>query len=255
MKKKTLAKIASTVLALGLTTSVSHAGYFVPGETMGTSLDSPLPEGVFAVDLEEYGRADKQPNVNVGVNIRPRLVDAMDVLRQPPGNPGCRALRASRWPPRDQSRCRDLRTRPILGHDFGGGLTGGVSAFRAYAHAKPRPPRLSDGRTRTEGDSAKACSTRPRAAGRSCRTAASRPPSTATRCRSVRMTSCRRFHGSETFDKLTVGFTGYGTIDLENRQFVVPVTASVARAKSKSVAFSATISAASWCAASSSARS
>ena len=60
----------SFTLSISATLSISeaYANYFLPGETMGLSLDSPVPEGVFLADVETYGRADKQPDANIGVN-------------------------------------------------------------------------------------------------------------------------------------------------------------------------------------------
>ena len=72
MQTKVLSTIGAAALALSLSATVSHAGYMQPGETMGLSLISPLPEGVFAADLESYGRskpAGSPTNVDIGVNI------------------------------------------------------------------------------------------------------------------------------------------------------------------------------------------
>ena len=223
MTNKTLAKIATAVLALGLTTSVSHAGYFVPGETMGTSLDSPLPEGVFAVDLEEYGRADKQPNVNVGVNI-PVLVwstpytfygNRLEFLVAVPfahldGLLGTKVGAVT------------YAFGPIIGHDFGGGLTGGISAF-VRTPTPSQNIQAIDGRTRTEGDFRESLQY---ATASGWTFMENGGITTALKGNTLSLGQNDFFAGDftieKTFDKLTVGFTGYGAIDIENRQFVVP---------------------------------
>ena len=87
MNKKLLATLATAALTMSLTATASYAGLgFEPGETLGQALGAPLPEGLFFVDNEGYGRRDRDannggglgaaavgPGPNIGVNI-PALV-------------------------------------------------------------------------------------------------------------------------------------------------------------------------------------
>ena len=63
--KKVLAALGAAALTLGASATGAFAGYMQPGETMGVSLVSPLPEGVYFADLEDYGRS---PNLVPGTN-------------------------------------------------------------------------------------------------------------------------------------------------------------------------------------------
>ena len=220
---KTAAKLTTAILAFGLTTSISHAGYFVPGETMGTSLDSPLPEGVFAVDLEEYGRSDVQnaATANVGVNI-PVLIWSTPYTFY--GN-RLEILAAFPFAHLDGAINRigavTYALGPILGHDFGGGLTGGVSAF--IRSPSPSQNILAiDGRNRIEGDFRESLQYT--------------TASGYTFIENLGITTAFNnsaasllqndfiagdFTAEKTFDKLTIGFTGYGTTDLQNRLSIV----------------------------------
>lgn len=72
MKTKVLATLGAAVLAMGASVTASQAQIISqPGETMGVALGAPLPEGVFFVDLENYGKKDGGGAVNahLGVNI------------------------------------------------------------------------------------------------------------------------------------------------------------------------------------------
>lgn len=87
MNKKLLATLAGAAFAMTMTASASYAGLgFEPGETLGQALGAPLPEGLFFIDTEGYGRRDADadhggglgvaavgPGPNIGVNI-PALV-------------------------------------------------------------------------------------------------------------------------------------------------------------------------------------
>lgn len=69
MNTKILATLGAAALAIGASVTASKAAVLAqPGETMGVALGAPLPEGVFFVDLESYGKGDGQPN-RLGVNI------------------------------------------------------------------------------------------------------------------------------------------------------------------------------------------
>ena len=219
MKNKTAATFAAATLALGLMTSVSHAGYFVPGETMGTSLDSPLPEGVFAVDVEEYGRSDVQnaATANVGVNI-PVLVWSTPWTIY--GN-RLEFLVAVPFAHLDGAVNRvgavTYAFGPIIGHDFGGGLTGGVSAFVRTPTPSQNIQTL-DGRTQTEGDFRESL----QYASASGWTFIENAGFTSAFNNSSQSLLQNDFMAGDftikkTFDKLDIGITGYGTTDLQNR--------------------------------------
>ncbi len=92
MNKKLLATLAGAALAMTVSASTSYAGLgFEPGETLGQALGAPLPEGLFFIDTEGYGRRDRDadqggglgaaavgPGPNIGVNI-PALVYASPI--------------------------------------------------------------------------------------------------------------------------------------------------------------------------------
>ena len=72
MRKLILAAGAAT-FCLCASATASFAGMVAqPGETMGLAVGAPLPEGVFGLDLEDYGHRDNS-NGRLGVNI-PLLV-------------------------------------------------------------------------------------------------------------------------------------------------------------------------------------
>lgn len=219
MTNKTVAKLATAILALGLTTSVSHAGYFVPGETMGTSLDSPLPEGVFAVDLEEYGRSDVQnaATANVGVNI-PVLVWSTPWTFY--GN-RLEFLAAVPFAHLDGAVNRvgavTYAFGPIIGHDFGGGLTGGVSAF-VRTPTPSQNIQVLDGRTQTEGDFRESLQYTTQSGWTFIENAGFTTAfNNSSKSLGQNDFMAGDFTIKKTFDKLDVGITGYGTTDLQNR--------------------------------------
>ena len=133
MNSKTLATLGTAVFALALSATASFAGYFEPGETMGVSLVSPLPEGVFFADLENYGRSDVRganlgvPGASLGVNIpvfiwstpfsfyntRVELFFATPFITLDGGGA-------------DRIGAFSFAFGPALAHDFGNGLTGGL---------------------------------------------------------------------------------------------------------------------------------
>ena len=220
MKNKFLAKIGTAAFALALSATASFAGYFVPGETMGLSLDSPLPEGVFFADLEEYGRSDLQPNANVGVNI-PVLLwstpftfynNRLEILAAFPfahiDGLGLNRVGAVTY-----------ALGPIIAHDFGNGLTGGVSAF-VRSPTPSQNIRVIDGRSRVEGDFRESLQyVAPNLFGGltfmengGITTAFNSDPTFA-----VNDFFAGDFTVEKTFGKFTIGFTGFGNTDIENR--------------------------------------
>ena len=133
MKSKVLATIGAASLALSLSATVSHAGYMQPGETLGVSLLSPLPEGVFFADLEDYGRS---PNlvpgqkVGLGVNI-PVIIWSTPISFY---NTRLEFLAAAPFAHLDGAGLDRFGAityalGPLLAHDFGNGLTGGIGAL------------------------------------------------------------------------------------------------------------------------------
>ena len=134
MKKTSLvATLGAAALTLTMTATASYAGYMLPGETMGVSLISPLPEGVFAADLESYGRSPglaPPSTVGVGVNIpvliwstpisfyntRLEFIAAVPFVHVDGGG-------------LDRFGAITYALGPLLAHDFGGGLTGGIGAL------------------------------------------------------------------------------------------------------------------------------
>ena len=68
MQKLTVT-IGAAALAIAASATASYAQIISqPGETMGVALGAPLPEGVFFVDLESYGKRDGGTD-RLGVNI------------------------------------------------------------------------------------------------------------------------------------------------------------------------------------------
>lgn len=153
MKNKVLATVGATAFALALSTSASFANYMQPGETIGVSFLSPLPEGVFAVDLEDYGRSDHQPagTTNVGVNIplliwstpfsfyntRVELAAGIPFIHAD-GGANAVGFVAQAY-------------GVLLAHDFGGGLTGGLGVL-IRTPATSQNARIILGETTTEAD-------------------------------------------------------------------------------------------------------
>ncbi len=131
MKNKVLATLGTAALAMTLSTSASFANYMEPGETIGVSLLSPLPEGVFAVDLENYGRSDNRATspVNVGVNI-PALIWSTPFSFY---NTRIEFLAALPFIHADgainQVGFVSQAYGVFFAHDFGGGLTGGLGGI------------------------------------------------------------------------------------------------------------------------------
>lgn len=69
MKKQILNTLGAAALAFGAMGGIASAQIVgQPCETCGVALGAPLPEGVFFVDLEDYGKRDGQAN-RLGVNV------------------------------------------------------------------------------------------------------------------------------------------------------------------------------------------
>ena len=222
MNTKILAIAGAAALALTMSASASYAGFIQPGETMGVSLDSPLPEGVFFADLEDYGKADASPT-RVGVNIPVLLWSTPWTWN----NTRLEFLAAVPFAHLDgggTSRVGAITYAlgPILAHDFGNGLTGGISAF-------VRTPDPSSGNVGGTflGHNVTAADFRESLQ----YTLATGPFSGITMNENGYYTTDfdnpadpfinnllgGDFSITKTFDKITVGFTGFGHIDLQNR--------------------------------------
>jgi hypothetical protein len=223
MNNKILAVAGAAALALTLSASASYAGFIQPGETMGVSLDSPLPEGVFAADLEDYGKADGSPT-RVGVNIPVLLWSTPWTWN----NTRLEFLAAVPFAHLDgggASRVGAITYAlgPILAHDFGNGLTGGISGFVRT----PDPSSGAVGGTFL-GHNVAAADFRESLQ----YVAATGPFSGVTFNENGYYTTDfdnpadpyinnlvgGDFSISKTFDKITVGFTGFGDTDLQNRR-------------------------------------
>jgi hypothetical protein len=128
-----MATAGAAFLVLSVSAPASNASLlFQSGETMGLAYGAPLPEGVFAIDLENYGKSDGAPN-HLGVNI-PVIVWAtpfvfydtrLEVLYGAPfvhqdGLPGAVHSRVD---------FDSQALGPILAHSFGNGVSMSVSGF------------------------------------------------------------------------------------------------------------------------------
>ena len=123
MKNKLLATVGAACLALCASASVSYAASLLPGETMGLAALSPLPEGIYALDLESYGGTSTQ---RVGVNIPIAVWSTPWTF----ANTRVEFIGAVPFAHLDGTTNHTGLITPlygaIFGHDFGGGLTGGV---------------------------------------------------------------------------------------------------------------------------------
>ena len=248
MNCKFLSTLGISALALAASVSASHAGYFVPGETMGFSLLSPLPEGLFLADLETYGRADKQPDANVGVNI-PLLIwstpwtfynNRIEILAGAPfvhtdTHTGNQIIDN----PANVFGAATYALGPALSHDFGNGLSGGIGAFIRTPDPSTNVAHVF-GQTIVEGDFRESAQY----------VMSSGPLSGVVFMENAGVTSALGQHYSglqpgaypanlvalgfpapeaqndqfagdftieKTFNKVTIGFTGFGNMDLDHR--------------------------------------
>ena len=241
MQTRLLSTIGAAALALSMSATVSHAGYMQPGETMGVSLLSPLPEGVFAADLEDYGRSPRLvpgQNVGVGVNI-PLIIWSTPISFY---NTRLEILAAAPFAHVDGAGLDRIGFAGqaygfLLGHDFGGGLTGGVGALFRTPDASANIQDLS-GRTRPAADFRQSLEykipTGPfsgialieNAAFTSCLCSNYGPVSfTPDGVPSIVQNDffAGDFTAEKTFGKFTIGFTGYGNVDTDNRARLVGV--------------------------------
>lgn len=141
MKTKILATLGAASFALALTTTASHALLgFEPGENMGLATGTPLPEGVFAIDDEIYGKRDGNPG-HTGLNI-PEVVWAtpysfyntrVEFAYAGPFFHSDSYTNSASLPGGHATTLTDSRTRffnqalgILLPHDFGNGFGGSV---------------------------------------------------------------------------------------------------------------------------------
>ena len=150
MKNKIIATAGAAALAFCMSSTASHATMIAqPGELMGLAFGAPLPEGIYAVDLEDYGRADTSNlpgSTNTGVNI-PALAWSTPFSF---GGTRLEFLYAAPFIHRDGAVNRvDYYSQlfgPILAHDFGNGFNASLllgvrtpdSAFHDYTAADIR---------------------------------------------------------------------------------------------------------------------
>lgn len=222
MKMKMMATLSAAALALALSASASYAGYIQPGETMGVSLDSPLPEGVFFADLEDYGGQSNSP-ARLGVNIPVILWSTPWTFY----NNRVEFLFAAPFAHvdgagLDRVGAATFALGPILAHDFGNGLTGGLSAFIRTADPSQNIVELTH-RTAVEGDFRESLQ---------YVVPPGSPLSGLTFIENAGVESGfgqsgaiegqdDQFQGdftiSKSFDKLTIGFVGFGNIDINHK--------------------------------------
>jgi len=236
MKIKILASLGAAAMALTMSATVSQAGYMQPGETMGISLLSPLPEGVYAGDLENYGRSPNLSpgsNVGLGVNI-PVLIWSTPYSFY---NTRLEVLAAVPFAHLDGAGLDRVgflgaAVGPLLAHDFGNGLTGGLGAI---FHTEDMSSNIQDlsGRTRPAADFRESLqyvipgsgpfggiTLIENAAFTSC-LCSNYGPLSVTPDDAVVTVQNDMFAGDfsvlKTFQKFSFGFVGYGNIDTNNR--------------------------------------
>ena len=239
MKKVSLVStLGAAALTLTMTATASYAGYMQPGETMGVSLVSPLPEGVFFADLEDYGRSPgiaPPNNVGLGVNI-PVLIWSTPISFY-----NTRLEFIAAFPFAHIDGAGADRTGFItqgygvlLGHDFGGGLTGGVGALFRTGDPSPNIADLS-GRTDIGIDIRQSLQYKIPEGGPFGAFGGITLIENAAFTTTLTSVGPRVFTGDglfvppqndlfaadftaeKTFGKFTIGFTGYGNIDTNNQ--------------------------------------
>ena len=222
MNTKILTIAGALGVALTMSASVAHAGYMQPGETMGVSLDSPLPEGIFFADLENYGKSDGSPT-RLGVNIPVILWSTPFSFY----NTRIEFLAALPFAHLDGGGLNQVGAityafGPILAHDFGNGLTGGVSAFVRTPDPSQNIAAISLRRA-TEGDFRESLQYTIPAGGflGGITLIENGAITTGFGQSGLREGENDFFAGDfaieKTFGKLTVGFTGFGNIDINNK--------------------------------------
>jgi hypothetical protein len=222
MKHKLLGLAAAAGLALTASTTASFAGYVQPGETMGVSLASPLPEGVFFADLEDYGGQNNTP-VHIGVNI------PVIIWSTPWTFANSRLEFIAAFPfahidggGLDRVGAVTYALGPMLGHDFGNGLTGGIVALVRTPDPSQNVAAIT-GRRGVEGDFRESLQwvAPGNFFGLSGLTFIENGAYETGFGQSAAILGQNDlfwgdFTIEKTFDKLTVGFTGFGNIDTTN---------------------------------------
>ena len=240
MKNKVLAVAGAAVLALSMSVSASQAGYMQPGETMGVSLLSPLPEGVFFADLEDYGRSPgvvQGAHVGIGVNI-PVIIWSTPfsfyntrlefIVAAPFAHVDGAGL--------DRIGSITVGAGPLLAHDFGNGLTGGIGALFRTPDASANLQDLT-GRTASEVDFRQSLQYAIKGGAFDGITLIENAAFTTCFCTNYgpNTVSANGLPGvsaqddmfagdftiEKTLGKLTIGFTGYGDINTNNRNGLV----------------------------------
>jgi Putative MetA-pathway of phenol degradation len=231
---KVLSTIGVAALGLAMSATASFAGYMQPGETMGLSLISPLPEGVFAADLESYGRSKptgSPTNLDVGVNI-PVLIWSTPIsfyntrLEILAGFPFAHIDGSGA----DRIGFASFALGPLLAHDFGNGLTGGVGALLRTPDASQNIQDLT-GQTDTAIDLRESLQYKIPGNGpfggitlmqNAAFTTTLRKQSALTvtsdglTVRTQNDFFAGDFTAEKSFGKFTIGFVGYGNIDTNN---------------------------------------
>lgn len=131
MKNNWIAAASLAATALCASVSASQAASLEPGETMGLFALSPLPEGVFVLDNENYGGVNSAQhsgvNIPLGVwstpwviqNTRVEFLAAVPFAHYDGNAPGSL----------NHLGLITAAYGVILAHDFGGGFTGGGAAI------------------------------------------------------------------------------------------------------------------------------
>jgi Putative MetA-pathway of phenol degradation len=231
-KSSVITSLGAAALALSVSATASFAGYMQPGETMGVSLLSPLPEGVFFADLEDYGRSNLggagAPKVGLGVNI-PVIIWSTPISFY---NTRLEFIVATPFAHLDGDgldRFGGITQGygPLLGHDFGGGLTGGVGALFRTPDVSHNIQDLS-GRTAVGADFRQSLQYKVPTGPFGGITLIENAAFTSCFCRNVPITGdglavapqndmfAGDFTAQKSFGKFTIGFTGYGNIDTNN---------------------------------------
>ena len=231
LKQAFLATAGAATMMLAVSGSAAFAGYMVPGETMGISALSPLPEGLFLVDTNDYGRADNAAGGN-GVaipifvystpftyeNTRLEFAVALPFAYLDHAGPVANGVHAITY-----------AAGPLFAHDFGNGLTGGLGVLFRSGDPDNNFFQQVDGRTVFEFDIRQSLQyiykgpgflsgvTFMENAAYTTPATSSYGPTTSAGAPVQNNFFAGDFTIEKTFDKLTIGFTGYGNIDTDNR--------------------------------------
>ena len=230
-KQSMRAAAGAAVLSMTLSASSAFAGYMVPGETMGISALSPLPEGLFLVDTNNYGRGDNAAGGS-GVAI-PIFVYSTPFTYESTRLEFAVALPFAyldhAGPTAGGVHAITYAAGPLLAHDFGHGLTGGLGVLFRSGDPDYSFSQQVDGRTVFEFDIRESLQyiysgpgvfngvTFIENAAYTTPATSNYGPTTASGAPVQNNFFAGDFTMEKTFDKLTVGFTGYGNIDTDNR--------------------------------------